>query len=132
MFLILAVSGVSAYLLLHNGIAPTSGPVVVESPVAPSAQVTVTGLPVCLALRNPDSPQEGRCALGLRADSGEYYALDLKRLPDPLPDVSRGEPITLMGEIVPLEVGAQNQWEPYEAASLFLAASVTQSSTLVP
>lgn len=130
MFLVLSVGGVTTYLLQREAEAPTLWPPVVNVPPSAPAPVTLTGLPLCLPLKNPDSPQNDTCALGFRTDTGEYYALDFERMPKPPPDVSRGEILTLAGEIAPLENGTNSRFEQYEAVGLFMAASVISAPAL--
>ena len=41
----------------------------------PGASITVSGLPICLPHRDSSGPQTLECAIGIKTDDGQYYAL---------------------------------------------------------
>jgi hypothetical protein len=133
-FLFLLVATVMAYSWQRTTQKPAlPDPVdapVVAVPAPVSKERTLTGLPLCLPQKNPDSPQTEECVLGFRTENGEYYALDFERMPKPLPDVSRGEVLTLAGEVTPLAVSNTSRFERYEASHLFFATSVIMAPAL--
>ena len=84
----------------NSGSTSTSSGVINDS-IAPSAlgeEITVTGVMVCLPVKNPSGPQTMECALGMRADNGNNFALN-----DPgwkyLIGVGNGTKITVVGKL---------------------------------
>lgn len=80
---------------------------------------TLEGEVVCL-------PHEGtdECALGLRTDVGEYYALDLALLSQEDAKVGIGARISANGLITPVEMLSADHWQTYDIEGIF---SVTDS-----
>ncbi len=101
-------------------------------------QATLTGTSICLPHRDTTGPQTKECALGLKADDGNNYALDLSRITlEAGFDMHNGERITVMGVVVPEQLLSTDQWDKYDMAGIISVSSVklaseTSSSSSVP
>lgn len=89
-----------------------------------SYEGTLTGTHVCLPHRDTDGPHTMECALGMKTDTGEHYALDLQFLPDPKPDLSTGERFSATGLITPVEMLSSDHWQKYDIEGIFSVESV--------
>ncbi len=86
---------------------------------------TLTGTQVCLPHADPTGPQTKECALGMKTDSGEYYALDFGTYSQGLPpNFADGERFTATGLITPVEMLSSDHWQKYNMEGIL---SVTDS-----
>lgn len=74
---------------------------------------TLTGTQVCLPHADTSGPQTMECALGMKTDAGEYYALDLGTLSQGMPVLADGERFSATGLITPVELLGSDQWKKY-------------------
>lgn len=85
---------------------------------------TLTGEHVCLPHADTDGPQTMECALGIKTDAGEYYALDFGMMSQENPGVQNGDRFTANGLITPVEMLSSDHWRKYDIEGIF---SVTDS-----
>lgn len=85
---------------------------------------TLSGQIVCLPHRETDGPQTLECAMGLRTDTGEHYAVDLNLLSQEHLPLDTGKRLTANGVITPVEMLSTDQWQTYDIRGIF---SVTDS-----
>jgi hypothetical protein len=76
-------------------------------------QGTLTGTYVCLPHTNQKGPQTLECALGLKTDTGEYYALDFNAVPQSQFSLKMGDRFTMTGLITPVQMLSTDQWRKY-------------------
>lgn len=77
--------------------------------------VVMVGTYLCLPHKNSEGPQTLECALGLKADDGLYYALDLSAFTGLAQDVGvgTGTRVRVGGILVPIEQISSDQWNNY-------------------
>jgi hypothetical protein len=85
---------------------------------------TLSGTQTCLPHKNTAGPQTLECAIGMKTDSGEYYALDFSMMSQGPVDVSNGERFTATGLITPIENLSSDFYQKYDVEGIF---SVTDS-----
>lgn len=85
---------------------------------------TLTGEYVCLPHKDTKGPQTLECAIGLKTDVGEYYAIDFNLMSQEQPLLQTGQRFTANGVITPIEYLSTNNWEKYDIVGIF---SVTDS-----
>lgn len=86
---------------------------------------TLTGTQVCLPHRDTSGPHTMECALGMKTDTGEYYALDFGTLSQGLPpDLQMDERFSATGLITPVEMLSSDHWKIYDIQGIM---SVTDS-----
>lgn len=85
---------------------------------------TLTGEYVCLPHRDADGPQTAECAMGLKTDVGEYYAIDFGLMSRGMPSLVTGDRISASGVITPVERLSSDYWRKYPIEAIF---SVTDS-----
>jgi len=85
---------------------------------------TLTGTQVCLPHKNTSGPQTLECAIGMKTDSGEYYALDFSVMSQIPPNIPGGARFTATGLITPIENLSSDHWQKYSVQGIF---SVTDS-----
>ena len=85
---------------------------------------SLSGEVVCLPHADQDGPQTLECATGLKADTGEYYALDSSLSSQELAPFETGERISGNGLITPVENLSSDHWKKYAIKGIF---SVTDS-----
>jgi len=85
---------------------PSEQPNTPSQPQPSGDIVTITGTGICLPHKNPGEIQTMECALGLKADNGGNYALNLDGLPGgaPAADFQTGTHYKLTGIMVPLDM----------------------------
>lgn len=88
---------------------------------------TLSGEVVCLPPADKDGPTTRECAMGLRTDTGEHYALDLNLMSQEHPPLQTGERISASGMITPIEMLSTDRWRKYDVVGIF---SVTDSLTV--
>lgn len=89
---------------------------------------TLTGEYVCLPHRNAEGPQTDECALGLKTDAGEYFAIDFGLMSQVQPAFSVGDRISASGVITPVERLSSDYWRKYPIEAIF---SVTDSLQVI-
>jgi len=87
-------------------------------------RATLTGEYVCLPHADTEGPQTMECALGIKTDSGEYYALDFNLMSQTPPNLATGDRFTASGVITPIERLSTDHWRKYDVEGIF---SVTDS-----
>ena len=87
-------------------------------------RATLTGEYLCLPHVNNSGPQTMECALGLRTDSGEYYALDFALMSQEATELMTGDRISANGLVTPIEMLSTDHWRQYPLEGIF---SVTDS-----
>lgn len=87
-------------------------------------EATLTGKYVCLPHRDQSGPQTLECALGLRTESGEYYALDLNALSPETLNLATGSHFTATGTVTPIEQLSSNHWQKYQVIGILTVESV--------
>ena len=88
---------------------------------------TLSGVQTCLPHKDTKGPQTMECAIGMKTDSGEFYALDFSMMsqsPVPPQEISSGKRFTANGLITPIENLSSNNWQKYNVKGIF---SVTDS-----
>ncbi len=85
---------------------------------------TLTGEHVCLPHADTSGPSTMECALGIKTDAGEYYALDFTLMSQIDPGVQNGDRFTATGLITPIELLSSDHWRKYAIKGIF---SVTDS-----
>lgn len=79
------------------------------------AQTSLTGEQSCLPHRNTQGPVTMECALGIKADDGFYYALDLGKLDqEVVMKVWASQQLTVEGLLVPIEQLSSDSWQKYQ------------------
>lgn len=89
---------------------------------------TLVGEYVCLPHRNAEGPQTDECALGLKTDVGEYFAIDFGLMSQAQPALSVGDRISASGVITPVERLSSEYWRNYPIEAIF---SVTDSLQVI-
>jgi hypothetical protein len=87
-------------------------------------RATLSGEVVCLPHADTDGPHTMECAIGLKTDGGEYYALDFALMSQQHDPVDTGERLTANGTVTPLEMLSSDHWQKYAIEGIF---SVTDS-----
>lgn len=85
---------------------------------------TLTGEVVCLPPKDKDGPNTRECAMGLRTNAGEHYALDFMMMSQENPGIDSGDRFTANGLITPVEMLSSDRWQKYDIVGIF---SVTDS-----
>jgi hypothetical protein len=85
---------------------------------------TLTGEVICLPHADTSGPQTLECAIGMRTDTGENYALDLALMSQENPGLDNGDRFTANGMITPIEMLSSDHWQKYDVEGIF---SVTDS-----
>lgn len=110
-YLPLAVFAVFALVVL--AITPPPARVVLAPDVVENA--TLVGEYACLPHADTEGPKTGECALGIHAQDGKYYALDMSGItaPSALDEVRVGDIISVTGTLVPVGMVTNTQWKRY-------------------
>ncbi len=87
-------------------------------------RATLSGEYLCLPHVDTSGPQTLECALGLRTDVGEYYAIDLSLMSQEHRPLVTGERISANGLVTPTERLSTDHWRQYPIEGIF---SVTDS-----
>lgn len=99
-----------------------------EPRVVEPYRATLTGEYLCLPHVDQDGPQTLECALGLKTESGEYYALDFRLMSQTLPMLAMGETFTASGLIAPIEMLSTDHWEKYPIVGIFSVTNLAEDS----
>jgi hypothetical protein len=95
-----------------------------ETAVVDRYRATLSGEVVCLPHADTDGPQTMECAIGLKTDTGEHYALDLNLMSEEHVPLNTGERIRANGMVTPVEMLSSDHWQKYAIEGIF---SVTDS-----
>lgn len=113
----------SAILVLVTGFYAFNAYIYSEKQGGPSGikayRGTLTGEMTCLPHADTKGPQTLECAIGMKTDVGEYYALDFSLMPDERPDIQSGDRFTATGLITPIEMLSNDQWKKYDVQGIF-------------
>jgi len=82
-------------------------------------QVTLSGTYVCLPHLDTTGPQTEECAFGLKADDGEYYAINFGQSADSMQQFQSGAHITAEGFTVIKEALSTDHWQKYNMKGIF-------------
>ncbi len=97
--------------------------VVALSPIV-QRETLLTGISECLPHRETGGTITMECALGLLADDGLHYALDLRELQsDLLFDFPTGQVFSLAGILVPIAQISNDTWRKYDIAGILRVTS---------
>jgi hypothetical protein len=86
-------------------------------------QTSFTGEFVCLPHKNTDGPQTMECAFGLKADDGNYFALDFGTSTE-LMNQPMNTPITVKGQLTPIEAISSNLGQIYNIRGIIRVEAV--------
>jgi hypothetical protein len=91
-------------------------------------QATLSGEYTCLPHKDTKGPQTLECALGIKADEGAYYALDVQGKFDTgyYIDVPSGTRIQVTGDVVPIQAISSDQWQKYDIKGIMHVTSFTK------
>lgn len=101
-----------------------------EGPVAEAYFGTLSGTQVCLPHKDTTGPQTLECAIGMKTDGGEYYALDLEAAAN-TSVMEGGKRFTASGTITPIELLSSDQWQKYQVSGIFSVAGEVKTETVV-
>lgn len=125
LLLVLAVAGlVAAFYAFNNYIYQQKQN---DDPVE-RYRASLTGEYVCLPHVNANGPQTLECALGLKTDAGEYYAIDFALMSQEHAQLMTGERIFANGLVTPIELLSTDHWRQYPIEGIF---SVTDSLQVI-
>ncbi len=77
------------------------------------SEVTLTGETTCLPKKG-DGPHTMECAIGLKADDGKHYAMDLSAISTIEGFWDTGKHITIEGTLVPVVMLSTDHWQTYD------------------
>lgn len=119
----LILFGIFAFANQQNQKTPENKITITPTPTIDTPQkVTLKGEVVCLPHKDTSGPQTLECAFGLKADDGNYYALDAgSQVPPPY---NTGEHIQASGIFTPIERLSTDHWQKYNVKGIF---SITDS-----
>jgi hypothetical protein len=137
---IVILVGAGAYFLLPknvqqplpspNGVI-SSGPITeVPSPtnlptgVVQNNSTTLTGEQTCLPHKDTSGPQTLECAIGLKADDGAYYSMDLSKVNNGL-GIDTSKRIRVTGLLTPVEALSSDHWQKYDMKGIISVDSIT-------
>lgn len=104
---ILCALGIIAILIMPEGPAP-------QAPISPDANVTVRGTLTCLPHKDQSGPTTLECMSGIRAENGDYYALDLTAVSAETMEYDYSGTVTVSGHLTPAMALSSSQWYQYE------------------
>lgn len=102
-----------------------------QGPVVESYFGTLSGEKVCLPHKDTTGPQTLECAIGMKTDSGEYYALDTEAAVG-VQNVQDGKRFIASGTITPIELLSSDYWQKYQVSGIFSIAGEVQIETMLP
>ncbi len=106
----------------------TENPPAVDDSAPPTpSEIMLDGEYTCLPVKNPDEPHTLECALGIKTDSGDYYALDTSSLQfgNAGADTPTGSKIQVTGLVVPIEAISSDQWQKYNIRGIMRVNTFT-------
>lgn len=87
-------------------------------------QATLSGTQVCLPHKG-NGPSTKECAMGIKTDAGEFYAMDFSPMSQTPPADLGDSRFTAQGVITPLEFLSSDQWQKYDIVGIFSVTSIT-------
>jgi hypothetical protein len=87
-------------------------------------RTTLTGVQTCLPHKDTSGPQTLECAIGMKTDSGEYYAVDFSLSSQMPPEIQNGERFTASGLVTPIERLSSDHWQKYNVKGIFSITDV--------
>jgi len=98
----------------------------IQNVQAPPKETTLMGFYTCLPHKG-DGPHTMECAFGMRADSGNYYALDMSNVRPELINTSTDTRIIVSGTLVPIEQISSDRWRSYDIKGIVKVTSFKKS-----
>lgn len=95
-------------------------------------RATLSGVQMCLPHKDTSGPQTLECAIGIKTDAGEYYALDFNLMSLTPPTIANGQHFTASGVITPIERLSTDQWQKYNVAGIFSVTNAIQIEGVTP
>lgn len=86
---------------------------------------TLSGLYLCLPVRDTNAPRNDICALGLMTDNGKYYALDTSALSRNIM-YATGDQLRVTGLLTPAEQLNTNYWQQYNISGIMKVSEVAE------
>ena len=87
----------------------------IETPIQEPGPIRISGEYVCLPHKNKTGPQTLECALGIKANEGNYYSLDTQSIDqDKVMSLQTGQKILVEGSFVPLVALSSDHWQIYD------------------
>ena len=100
------------------GMSPNPDTEIID--LAPSNyQATISGTYTCLPHLDTTGPHTMECAFGIRADNGDYYAVNFGASATAMEQFQAGERVTAEGFIVIKEALSSDQWAKYNMKGIF-------------
>jgi hypothetical protein len=88
---------------------------------------SLSGTVVCLPHKG-DGPHTKECAIGLKTDAGEHYALDFMLMSQTMDPVQTGDRLSANGVIIPVEMLKDDSRTKYDIAGLFSVTDVPENT----
>jgi len=130
--IIVVVSIAALWVFLRPQSAPFQSSPIQTTPISsPKSdvpiEVSLAGEYLCLPHRDTDGPQTLECALGLKTNEGNYYALDFDDLlRSGEIDFGTGTRIVVSGQLVPIEQISSDQWQRYAIEGIIKVETAQQ------
>lgn len=105
-----------AYLQLSG--KSTTAPEIVLPTGTPSGKQTFYGEYLCLPSKQTDGPVTLECALGILADNGSFFALDMQAVDPNVAMIATGSRIKVEGIVTLAEALSSNHWQKYNIAGV--------------
>lgn len=91
------------------------------------AESTLIGEYICLPHKDTSGPQTLECALGLRVDNGEFYAMDTSYINPAITfQLQTGAQIKVSGYITPTEEVSMSPWLQYNIVGIVQVTKVEE------
>jgi hypothetical protein len=124
--LVLGVGGYLAFSPTPTTSVPPADQTAILPPAGAPETITISGTYTCLPLQD-DSESKTDCAFGLKADSGEYYAVNFGASAGSMADFNKGAHIVAKGFIITRENLHPDNWKKFSMIGLF---TVTEKPTV--
>lgn len=121
-FVIVAVVVAGFYILNNHIYEEKQGDVKVTEPY----RATLTGVQTCLPHKDTSGPQTLECAIGMKTDAGEYYAIDFMLMSQIPPTIQDGDRFTASGLVTPIDYLSSDQWQKYDIEGIFSVTDTVQ------
>ena len=103
-----------------------SEPAVSQGEMLTPQEVTLKGTFVCLPHKDTSGPQTMECAQGLKAEDGNFYAVDMQAVSDtPAFSFPSDTSVTIEGQLVPVEALSTDMWNKYGIKGIMKVSKVT-------
>lgn len=123
----MVVAGVVGFFALNSYIYNEKQ----EGPIVEPYFGTLSGVQVCLPHKDTTGPQTLECAIGMKTDSGEYYALDLEAAAN-TSAMEGGKRFTASGTITPIELLSSDHWQKYQVSGIFSVTGEVKTEAAAP